>query len=242
MPTAVTLQPAYVLHSRAYRNSSLIVDFFTLDHGRIRAVARAARGLRSRYRQPLQAFTPLLISARGRGDMLTLQAAEQGALALVLRGTRLLSGMYVNELLMRLLPLHESAGALFVAYRSVLVGLQGDAEIEPLLREFELALLEALGYGIDLWQEHGSGQAIEPDSNYLFNPASGLQFVPASRERPAAAIIIQGRDIIAMRERQWQAATTRRAAKRLLRSAIESQLDGRPLLSRRLFQSPTAGT
>jgi DNA repair protein RecO (recombination protein O) len=114
----VNLQPAYILHSRPYRDSSVILEVFTPEHGRISALARGARR-KSRGGSAaalLQLFTPLLLSFSGRGELKTLTAREAAGTAVSLRGDRLYSGLYVNELLVRLLHRYDPHPQLFVAY------------------------------------------------------------------------------------------------------------------------------
>ncbi|MEC7605463.1 MAG: DNA repair protein RecO, partial [Pseudomonadota bacterium] len=117
MNSRITLQPAYVLHRRPFRNTSLLVDLFTLDFGLIRAVAKGARRQKSRSRALLQLFQPLLVSVSGKGEVKTLTSVESNVSALRLQGVRLLSGLYVNELLSRLLQNQEEHAGLYESYR-----------------------------------------------------------------------------------------------------------------------------
>jgi len=141
MDTRVALQPAYVLHSQPFQNTSLLVDFFTMDYGRVRAVAKGARSAKSKYRSLLQLFQPLLVSLSGRGELKTLTGLESSLGALRLEGQRLFSGMYINELLTRLLMNHGEHKQLYLAYQDTIAALQGDSAIQLLLRQFELCLL-----------------------------------------------------------------------------------------------------
>ena len=163
MDTRIALQPAYVLHRRPFQNTSLLVDFFTYDYGLVRAVAKGARREKSRYRALLQLFQPLLVSVTGKGEVKTLTAVESNVSAINLRGERLFSGLYINELLSRLLQNQEEHTALYGSYQETLVALQGEQSIEPLLRRFELKLLAGLGYAINLTADWETNLPINPD-------------------------------------------------------------------------------
>src|SRR5438270_11622811 len=138
-------QPAFVLHTYPYRETSLIVEALTADHGRVAMVARGAKRPRSELRGVLQAFQPLTLSWSGVGELKTLMKAEwQGGLPLV-GGAALLCGFYLNELLLRLLPREDPHPQLYRDYEAALGVLAGSAELAPALRRFELKLLSELG-------------------------------------------------------------------------------------------------
>jgi DNA repair protein RecO (recombination protein O) len=146
-----------VLHQRPYRDTSLIVELFTREHGRLSAFARAARGARSRFRG-LQPFRPLLLSWVGRGEAPTLTAAEiEGVAPLSLAPDRLLSGFYLNELLLKLTVAHDPQPELYAHYAATLERLRALDPLDALLRKFEKRLLELLGYGIELGCEAQGG-------------------------------------------------------------------------------------
>ena len=153
MTNRITLQPSFVLHTRPYRDTSLLVDLFTLNHGRIRAVARSARGLRSRYKNQLRPFISLLTTWSGQSDLVTLSQAETHNAFYDFSGSVLISALYLNELLVRTLHLHDPHPDLFVAYQKTLARLvHGDSQEGP-LRLFEKTLLSELEYGLVLTKE-----------------------------------------------------------------------------------------
>ncbi len=235
METRVTLQPAYVLHTRPFQNSSLLVDFFTYDYGRVRAIAKGARREKSRYRSFLQLFHPLLISFSGRGEVKTVAGVESGMAAMTLRNERLFSGLYLNELLTRLLQDHEEHTQLYKYYQQALLSLQGTETIEVVLRRFELNLLAELGYGINLQDDIGSHQPIAPDTLYRFTPDIGFEQCEPAATAGADERLYAGRHLIELRQLQWTDAASARAAKRLLRQALAAHLGEKPLASRSLF-------
>ncbi|MEC7550686.1 MAG: DNA repair protein RecO [Pseudomonadota bacterium] len=236
MNPRITLQPAYVLHRRPFRNTSLLVDLFTLDFGLIRAVAKGARRQKSRSRALLQLFQPLLVSVSGKGEVKTLTSVESNVSALRLQGVRLLSGLYVNELLSRLLQNQEEHAGLYESYRETLVALQGTSELEPVLRRFEMSLLAELGYAINLEHDCETDLPIVAESLYRFIPDLGfLQASILSAGAASGPDEFRGADLIALREMEFADDQAALAAKRLLRLALSAYLGDKPLHSRGLF-------
>ena len=147
---SVNLQPAYVLHQRPYRESSLLLEVFSRDYGRLGLVARAAKRARSPWRGLLQQFRQLLLSWSGRGELMTLAGAELADSGPSLTGRGLLSGFYLNELLMRLVQRNDPHPTLFEAYRSALVGLVAAGREEAVLPGVERGATENRDVSLDL--------------------------------------------------------------------------------------------
>lgn len=238
MDNRVQLQPAYVLHKQAFQNTSLLVDFFCLDYGRVRGVAKGARREKSKYRSTLQPFQPLLLSFSGRGEVKTVVGVESSVAALNLKGQRLFSGMYLNELLARLLHNHVEHKPLYVAYQDTLLALKSDDNLELLLRKFELGLLAELGYGINLETDCETESPIVADCFYRFVPDVG--FSPSVKELSSAdkAMLYRGGDLLRLSKFDFSDKAVAQTAKRLLRSALAAHLGDKPLHSRSLFQQP----
>ena len=234
MDSRVALQPAYVLHTQPFQNTSLLVDFFTMDYGRVRAVAKGARSAKSKYRSALQLFQPLLVSLSGRGELKTLTGLECSLGAIVLEGQRLFSGMYINELLSRLLLNHVEHKQLYLAYQDTLVALQGSVDMQLLLRHFELCLLCELGYGINLESDCRSHIVLDTEASYLFTPDVGFEKL-IEPEQANAARVYSGYHIVALRDFDLSDTDVAKTAKRLLRTALAAHLGGKPLHSRSLF-------
>lgn len=226
MVTRTERQPAFLLHRRAYRETSFILELFTREHGRLAAVARGGRGARGPAWQP---FQPLSVSWSGRSEMKTLGSVE-AASPVALAGERLYCGLYLNELLMRLLPPHDAHPPLFDAYARLLAELvHGD--IELLLRRFELMLLRELGYGLELDREEGTGAVLEPAARYVFSPDAGLR---RADERELKGVFT-GSVLEAIAREDFSETETRRQAKQLLRQALAPLLGDKPLRSREYF-------
>src|SRR5215472_17488080 len=148
----VQLARAYVLHQRPFRDTSLIVEAFARDYGRLTLFAHGARGPRSRF-TALQPFRPLLLSWSGRGEAPALAAAESAEAPPALAATQLLSGFYLNELLLKLLTRGDPHPELFDLYEATLAELRSAATAEAALRLFEARLLGFIGYGLNLAAE-----------------------------------------------------------------------------------------
>lgn len=227
-----------MLHRRPYRESSLLVDLFAQEHGRLRAVARGIRGGKS---QALQPFVALEVAWSGGGTLKTLTQVEVAApTAPLLTGRALYLGLYVNELLVRLLHEYDPHPALHARYRQLLRELAGPGDAEPLLRRFELALLADLGYGLTLDRDAHTGLRIVPDIDYVFVAGTGLIRRDAVGG-DAARHRLSGCHLLAMAAEDYTSAGARQCAKELLRAALADHLGGRPLRSRELFRKLVAG-
>ena len=230
-------QLAFVLHTRPYRESSQLVDLFCARVGRLTLVARGSRGPRSAQKALLQPFIPLSLSWRGKGELKNLDQLELEASPLKLQGVALYSALYLNELLYYLLEQNTAYFELFDYYRQALQLLSQEPSPEPVLRQFELLLLETLGYGIDFRHDGVSGLAIEPEGEYLYLAECGLV---ASTLAPGAGEPFIGRHLLAMAEGRFDEPALLQASKRFCRQALKPYLGDRPLKSRELFQHLTA--
>ena len=219
--------PAFVLHSRPYKETSALVDFLTPE-GRLRAVLRGARGKAGGLARP---FAPLELELRGRGELKSVARLEAVGISHWLQGQTLYSGMYLNELLLRLLPAEDPHPALFEHYTLTLQALAANPPLEPLLRAFEWRLLDELGYGFALDIDI-AGLPIVASSLYRLQPDAGLELVV--QLQPG---LFQGADLLAMAEADWSSPGALAAAKRLMRQALAPHLGGRPLVSRELFMN-----
>lgn len=230
-------QSAFILHARPFRDTSMLVEFLTDEFGRVSAVVRGARGTGRSAKQRrgvTQPFIPLSVAWSGNTDLKTIFSVETAGPAIVLRGERLFSGLYVNELFTRLLQHYDENPAWFDIYTRV-IGALASTELSPelVLRRFELEFLGELGFGIDLYSEGGSGHPIEPDRFYRFDGESGFSRCDAPDAVPRSDQFV-GRDLLAIAADAFD-DSARRAAKRLCRIAIASHLGGKPLKSRELF-------
>lgn len=227
----VDSQPAYVIHARPYRETSQLVEAISLDFGRVGLVARGAARPKSALRALLQPFVPLHLSWQGSGELKTLRQAEPAGTAPRPDGRAALSGLYLNELLQRLMPRDEPYPALFSAYVEAMRGLLDEAAVEPSLRRFEVRLLDALGYGLVLDHEPLSGEPLRADAAYDYDPHGGPR-----RTGAGLGLNLGGASLLAMARGDYHDERTRADAKRLLRAVLRVHLGDRPLKSRELFQ------
>ncbi len=227
------LQPAFLLHSRPYRNTSLLANFFTFEHGRVDAVVRGARSQKSKIRGLLQPFTPLYINWYGHGNLVTIKSVEPNGYIKKLFGHALLYGIYCNELLMRLLRGHGEYIDLYHAYEKLIVSLSSEKANEANLRLFEKKLLTDLGYALHLNYELESGQLIDVDAWYHYFADRGpvkLSDVSLNKEKA-----FKGSSLLAIENDDYQNKQVLRDAKCLMRYALRELLGDKPLKSRELF-------
>ncbi len=227
----VVLQPGFVLHARAHADTSVLLELITPDHGRVGCIARGARRSRSRWRGILQPLRPLLLSWSGRGELVTLTGAEEFGPPIALPPERVLSALYLNELLLRLLARHDPQPELFAPYHEALVALAAGGSEEPALRIFEKRLLALLGFGLVLDREVRGGHALAPDGTYLYILDRG----PVEAWPGGGGIEISGRGLLALGEEALDVHPgVLPEVKRLTRAAIAARLEGRPLRTREL--------
>jgi DNA repair protein RecO (recombination protein O) len=222
----VWLAPAYVLHQYAYRDTSRIVEVFSSEYGRLTLFARGANGPKSALRGVLRPFQRMLVSWSGKGEACQLVTAEIDGTSTNLAPNRLMSGFYLNELLLKLTQRCDPHPEIFCSYAACVQALCEGALEEPTLRRFEKRLLSSLGYGLEL-STTGNGVPVEQNQYYRFALESGPQ--PCVAEAPGA---VYGQSLTDLQAESFGDARSLRDAKRVLRAAIDACLDGRSLKSR----------
>lgn len=237
-------QPVWVLHTLPWRETSLIVEVFARDHGRVGLVAKGARRPASQLRGVLMGFQPLLMDWSGGGEVKTLVRAEWQGGQPLLGGRALLCGYYLNELLVRLTAREDPHPRLFEAYAAAVRALAGGAAESPILRGFELALLRELGYEAGLLTEAETGDAVRAEARYAYiierGPvrldtlaANGFE---AGADDGAGPVIVAGQTLLDMAANDFSRAQTLAQSKQLLRMLINHTLGGQPLQSRRVLK------
>jgi|SRR5688572_7766685 len=225
-------QPAFVLHSYPFRESSLIIEVFTRDKGRIALVARGARRPRSALRGVLLSFQPLLLGWSGRGELRNLNKAEWDGTYTPLRGLALICGFYVNELLLRFLARDDPHEPLFAIYRQTVIALSRESETSPVLRRFEKELLRELGYGLVLDREAATGAPIVSEERYIYVADRG----PIHGDAGADGVELVGQTLIDMRTDNYTTMATMQQSKLLMRTLINHYLGDRTLHTRQLLR------
>ncbi len=230
----VSHELGFLLHARAYRETSALLEMLTHTHGRVGLVHRGAKRPRKHGASSLQPFCPLRVSWSGRGELHTLTGAESVD-AGRLRSPKLkVCGLYLNELIVNFVPRNSPAEDLYRCYNETLAALNAGAVIEPLLRQFELYLLRISGYGPQLEHEAGSGHVIDPEAYYYYDNERGpvLSLLDEARRKPR----VSGRTLLALRSAEPHDAESAKESKLLLRGIIDYQLRGRSLISREIMK------
>jgi DNA repair protein RecO (recombination protein O) len=236
MPGAHRFQDqAYVLHSRAYRNTSLIIDVLTREHGRLSLVAKGAKRGNAPLAGKLQPYQLLFLEWGGQNELQTLYKAEADNRAHpALSGDALYHGFYLNELLLRLLHRHDAHPELFDDYAQCLQALVHSTQKDVPLRYFELQLLESLGYAVNLTLDIHSDEEINPAYVYHYLIEQG----PVRDQGQAADVLrVSGETLLALATHTLTQDSHRNEAKRLMRAILDHYLGDRPLKARELMQS-----
>ena len=229
--TRVSLEPAWILHHYPYRDSSLLLEVFSREYGRIGLVARGARSAKGRWQGQLQILRPLLLSWSMRGELGTLSGVDSCGAVTVFSGRQVLYACYLNELLMRLLTRHDPHPELFVAYEEALLTLTANAEQS--LRLFEKRLLQTLGYGLLLDHEYDSGTPVVAEGYYEYRLEKGPVSCASSTVN---GIFLQGSSLLALHQDSLQEAQACREVKHLMRAALSLYLGARPLRTREVLR------
>jgi DNA repair protein RecO (recombination protein O) len=229
-PQRIELEPAYILHTRAYRETSQILEVFTAGYGRVGMIARGARRPKSGFRGVLNPFQPVRLSWSGRGELVTLTQVEPGGAGTQLGGAGVMAGFYVNELLLKLLGRGDPHPDLFAHYASLIAGLVEAAPVEPLLRKFELRLLYEIGYAPNLREDGINHEPLDPLSTYRFSAESGA--VPATHDDDDE--LFTGAVLLGIGRMEFDSEANLKAAKRLVRSVLNFHLGDRGLNTRRV--------
>lgn len=226
----VQLQQAYCMHARRYRESSRIVEMLTPDHGLVSCLGHSSR---KKNASVDLLFAPLLISWSGRGDLFTLTHVESVSAKRVTTPEVSIMGMYLNELILKLVPKSSPSKEIFQLYENVMQLLEQGESQEKVLRLFEIELLELVGYGLSLDQEVDHETPIYEDQFYRYDMGLG----PAKiQHQNSAWNVIKGTTLIGLQSPLNMEASCLTEAKRLMRGVINWHLDGRPLHSREILQ------
>jgi DNA repair protein RecO (recombination protein O) len=219
----VEQQPGFILHGRPYRETSLLLEVLSRDHGRVGLVARGVRSARSRTpRALLQPLTLLTLAWSGQSELATLTAAEAASGSLALQGEALLCGLYLNELVARLLPRGDPHPGIFSAYAETLERLRGESTHAWQLRRFERDLLAELGYGLVLEHEADSDVPVDPARDYAYRLDAG----PVPWRAAGDGLKLRGTAVLSLAADQEPNAEDLASLRRLLRALIAHHLDG----------------
>ncbi|SEA24616.1 DNA repair protein RecO [Paraburkholderia sartisoli] len=228
----VAEQPAFVLHSYPYRETSLIIDVLSRDHGRLALVAKGAKRPHSALRGVLQTFQPLALSWSGKSEVRTLTGAEWVGGMLPLAGDALLCGFYVNELLVKFCAREDPHPQLFHHYVVTMTRLAHDEPPVQVLRSFERVLLRETGYAMAL-DRTVTRRAVVADGRYVFDPERGVR--EASDDLPAQWPVIAGQTLLDMEQDDYHRPQTISQSRTLMRFLLNTYLAGTPLATRQIL-------
>lgn len=233
-------QPAFLIHSRKYTDSRIIVELLTRDYGRVSGVLR--QSAKSKRQTKVQPFSPLIVTWKGKSALKSLWQAEALSAPLPLLGSNLFCGLYLNELLLRCLPQDDSCEPIFGLYLNTItklskLGAQPDqVELEKVLRTFEFQFLTELGFGIN-FESDINEKMITVDAQQRYHFASGDGFIPVASGELPKGFVYSAASLVAIREQNY-AIESLRSAKRLSRQAFKVLLGDKPLKTRELFVKP----
>jgi DNA repair protein RecO (recombination protein O) len=222
--TIIQCQPAFVLRQQNYRETSLIIDLFTQDYGRLSILAKGVRKAKSKDFVLLQPFLLLNVSFLGRTELKTMSGVEATGQRSEITGMALYCGYYLNELLYRFLPKFDPHPEVFNDYKECLTKLCQGTELDASLRIFELNLMEKIGYGIQLDYDSKNKLAVDGAKKYIFDREQGITEYSEG--------LISGQTLLAMQQRKYSDPIVRKEAKQLMRMVIDSHLNGQVFKSR----------
>lgn len=223
-------QPVYVLHTYPFKETSLLAELFSKQHGRVATVAKGARRPRSAMRGQLQAFQMLNATWSGKAELKTLHNLEWSDSLLSLQGEALMCGFYLNELLLRLLPREDAHEALFDYYANTLKRLATSGELATTLRRFELKLLQELGYAVPLNADE-NGEAIDAEKTYRYEAEYGA----SAPHKTKIGVQLSGKTLLDMASDSYEHSQTQQQSKQLMRYLLAHYLGDKPLHTRQLL-------
>ena len=227
----IDLEPAYLLHTKPYSETSVIVDLLTKNHGRICALAKGARRTKSKLRFCLEMFSKLLVSYSGKGDLKLLLNVEFCEKSNYLSGNKLVCGFYINEILTYLTFKGVPSERVFECYSDVF-NEEKDFGTERCLRTFEKRLLTAIGYAINLKTDI-NGDPIDPGGFYRYLHDDG--FLCCFNKTDSIRDVFSGKSLIAFDSDDLNVASDFKEIKRLMRMVISYRIGGKKIKSRSLF-------
>jgi DNA repair protein RecO (recombination protein O) len=227
-------QPAFILHSFPYSETSLIVEAFTCHSGRLPLLAKGAKRPKSALRGILRGFQPLQLSWGGKSELRVLHKAEWQGGFIPLQGTGLICGFYLNELLMRLLHRNDPHEQLFAYYQDTLAALSDDDDYIPILRRFEQRLLQELGYALTLHHDVANSKPIDSNEEYYYEVERGP--VKVEGNDCSLGLRLSGRTLLDMKQDDYSSPATRQQSKALMRYILNHYLGDQPVHTRQLLK------
>ena len=228
----VSDESIFILHQRPFSETSLLIEGFSRNYGRVALLAKGVKKKKSRLRGMLLPFQRVTASWSGKGEIKTMINADMDSYRKALAGERLFCGYYLNELILLTLQKGDPHEKLFDCYAHTVIQLSEEKDIEKILRIFEKNLLREIGYGLNLTHDVSSGAPIDPNLAYLYICGSGAIPRQSSTDN---GVVIQGGSLLALHEETIFSELNRRELKQLTRGVIDYQLGGKTIKSRRMY-------
>lgn len=239
MLTLLPPSPAFVIHSREYQEHSLLIEFFTLNHGRVSAIAKRVKTVRSSFKYLLQPFFPLNVSFKqGKSDLWHVYDVEPSGNLLSFAVPEIFCASYLNELLYYLYKSKESDPKLFASYLETLKCISEKISLDKALREFEFALLDSLGYGIRF--EDKDGNALQSGCFYHFLPESGFIKISDCKsvsESVEFSEVFSGEKLIMLLNKQYLSVDVLKCAQKITNKALSTLLNNKEIKSRVYYRA-----
>ncbi|HJL80003.1 MAG: DNA repair protein RecO [Gammaproteobacteria bacterium] len=227
-------EPVFIIHQRPYSETSQILNLFSKNYGRVDVIAKGSKRPKSKFRSFIQPFMPLSASWSGRSQLKTLRNIEavEHHQSLV-HSDHFLSALYMNELILHFLSNADPYPGLFEIYHEALRQFNLSDEHEPLLRMFEIKLLEEIGYAINFQTEALSSKTININEYYRYEPEQGFHLLPSDSQIKKYS----GGQIKSIQKMDFSESDTLLAAKKLTRETIHFHLDGKELMTKKMYKS-----
>lgn len=229
----VLLEPVFILHRYAYRETSLLIDVFSQEYGRLSLIAKGIRKKNNRLVGMLQPFVPLYASFSGKEDLFFLNEADIREKIISITGNALIAGLYLNELLVNLLQKSDPHPALFQLYENTLTALQADSLDEKIIRSFEKKLLDELGYGLFPKTQDAIASTFERNTFYRFQSVNG--WIKNENGNSQQEFSYSGEMLFAIANEEWDDEVVMKYAKRLMRQVLTELMNAKTVYSRQMF-------
>lgn len=227
----ISQQPAYLLHRRPYSETSLLLDIFTQEYGRLTLIAKGCRKKKNQAQGLFLSFKPLLLSWTGKGELPILTSIEHSEYVKTPSSMGINCGYYINELIMKLLHRHDPHEQLFNRYHQSFLDLSQGQDANLVLRVFEKYLLQEIGFSLVLDHDVETGEVINEKSEYKYYPQSGPVLSANVNDET-----ISGETLIALQKERFTTDKVKRQARFLTRYLIDIQLNGKEIRSRRIMR------
>lgn len=231
----VNLEPAYILHSKPYSDTSLIITFLTKNYGKINLIAKGCRRNKHKYKHLLQQFISILINFTQRGGLGTLISADLENSYSILDSNRIIYGMYVNELTYKVLSFSDSSPEIYYNYHLCISSLYKNNSINQILRKYEKGFLDAIGYGYDYKMEYNSNKEISEQMMYGFISCKGFLMINNIEINDIIKFKLCGKHILSINDNDFSHMDTCKVAKRIFQETINSILDSKTINTRNFF-------